>query len=65
MVRGDNMTNDKILAAVTSVNVAAKLAGVTPRTVRRWCETGKLACSKPGGVYIIVVSSIPMTEGAK
>lgn len=53
------MSADKVLAVVTSVTIAAKIEGVSVRTMRRWADTGKVKATKPGGVYIIYVPSLP------
>lgn len=42
-----------------SCSEIAQITGVKAATVRRWCKTGKLKASRPGGrVYIVEKSDL-------
>ena len=54
---GTSMLEDKVI--VTPLNEAAKLLGVTPKTLREWDRVGKIEVIKtPGGHRRVPISEI-------
>ena len=43
---------------MTTTTEAAKLAGVTPRTIRTWCQHGAVTASKVRGAWVIDTDSL-------
>lgn len=60
---------DEITKGILGVSEAAELMGVTPRTIQRWIEAGKLAGNKLGSgnkaTYVLDRSDVERLMGER